>query len=152
MLNGDGLRTVLWVSGCLHRCIGCHNPITWDAECGLPFDESAEAELFEKLSADYISGITFSGGDPMYPQNRDEVTRLAKSVRERFPEKTVWLYTGYLWEDISVLPIAEFIDVCVDGRFVKELADPKLHWKGSSNQRVIDVKQTREIGKIVLWD
>ena len=152
MLNGDGLRTVLWVAGCPHRCQGCHNPITWDIDGGIPFDEAAEAELFEKLSADYISGITFSGGDPLHPANRDEVTRLAKRVRAEYPEKTIWLYTGYTWDEISDLEVVSLLDVLVDGRFEKNLFDAKLHWKGSSNQRVIDVKETLEHGKIVLWD
>lgn len=152
MLNGDGLRTVLWVSGCPHRCQGCHNPITWDIDGGIPFDKAAEKELFEKLSADYISGITFSGGDPLHPQNRDEVARIAKRVRAEFPEKTIWLYTGYNWEEISDLEAVTLSDVLVDGRFEKNLFDAKLHWKGSSNQRVIDVKETLEHGKIVLWD
>ncbi|MBE6888525.1 MAG: anaerobic ribonucleoside-triphosphate reductase activating protein [Ruminococcaceae bacterium] len=152
MLNGDGLRTVLWVSGCPHRCQGCHNPITWDIDGGIPFDEAAEKELFEKLSADYISGITFSGGDPLHPQNREEVARLAKRVRAEFPEKTIWLYTGYNWEEICDLEAVAVSDVLVDGRFEKNLFDAKLHWKGSSNQRVIDVKETLEHGKIVLWD
>jgi len=152
MLNGDGLRTVLWVSGCNHRCQGCHNPVTWDAECGLVFDEAAEQELFDKLSEDYISGITFSGGDPLLPANREEVTRLARLVRERFPDKTIWLYTGYNWEDINTLDVIPLVDVLVDGRFEKSLFDAKLHWKGSSNQRVIDVQETLEHKKIVLWD
>ncbi len=151
MLNGDGLRTVLWVAGCPHRCQGCHNPITWDVEGGIPFDEAAERELFQKLSEDYISGITFSGGDPLHPANRDEVARLAKKVREQLPEKTIWLYTGYNWEDICSLELMSLVDVCVDGQFVKQLFDAKLHWKGSSNQRVIDAKETLEHGKIVLW-
>ena len=152
MLNGDGLRTVLWVAGCTHRCQGCHNPITWDIDGGIPFDEAADDELFEKLSADYISGITFSGGDPLHPHNREEVTRLAKKCRELFPEKTIWLYTGFLWEDVCGLEVIPMIDVLVDGRFVKELFDAKLHWKGSSNQRVIDVQETLRLGKIVLFD
>lgn len=152
MLNGDGLRTVLWVAGCTHRCEGCHNPITWDIEGGIPFDEAAESELFEKLSADYISGVTFSGGDPLHPQNRDEVTRLARKVRAELPDKTIWLYTGFDWEDIKELEIIPLLDVVVDGHFVKSLLDAKLHWKGSSNQRVIDVKETLRLDKIVLFD
>lgn len=152
MLNGDGLRTVLWVAGCTHRCEGCHNPITWDIEGGIPFDGAAEAELFEKLSADYISGVTFSGGDPLHPRNRDEITRLAKKIRAEFPDKTIWLYTGFDWEDIKELEIIPLLDVIVDGRFVKPLLDAKLHWKGSSNQRVIDVKETLRLDKIVLFD
>lgn len=152
MLNGDGLRTVLWVAGCTHRCEDCHNPITWDIEGGIPFDEAAEAELFEKLSADYINGVTFSGGDPLHPHNRDEITRLAKKIKSGLPEKTLWLYTGFDWDDIKELEIIPLLDVVVDGRFVKPLLDAKLHWKGSSNQRVIDVKETLRLGKIVLFD
>lgn len=152
MLNGDGLRTVLWVAGCTHRCQGCHNPITWDIDGGIPFDEDAEKELFDKLSTDYISGLTFSGGDPLHPHNREEVTRLAKKCRELFPKKTIWLYTGFSWEEICDLEIVPLVDVLVDGRFVKELFDGKLHWKGSSNQRVIDVQETLRLGKIVLFD
>lgn len=152
MLNGDGLRTVLWVAGCTHRCEGCHNPITWDIDGGIPFDEAAEQELFEKLSADYISGLTFSGGDPLHPRNRNEVTRLARKCREEFPDKTIWLYTGYRWDEIEALDIVPLLDVVVDGEFVKSLLDARLHWKGSSNQRVIDVKETLSLGKIVLFD
>ncbi len=152
MLNGDGLRTVLWVAGCVHRCRGCHNPITWDADGGIPFDEAAENELFEKLRPDNISGITFSGGDPLHPNNRDEVTRLCRRFREEFPEKDVWLYTGYTYEEISDLDIIPLVDGIVDGRFIIEQLDAKLHWKGSANQRVIDVKETLKLGKIVLFD
>ena len=152
MLNGDGLRTVLWVAGCEHRCRGCHNPITWDIDGGIPFDEAAEQELFEKLSADYISGITFSGGDPLHKRNREEITRLAKKVRETLPEKTIWLYTGYNWEDIQDLEIVPLLDVIVDGQYVEAVRNPKLHWKGSANQRVIDVQETLRLGKLVLFD
>lgn len=152
MLNGDGLRTVLWVAGCNHRCEGCHNPITWDINGGLPFDENAENELFDKLKPDYISGITFSGGDPLHPNNRDEVTRLAKKARSLFPKKTVWLYTGYSFDEIKELEIMQYLDVLVDGEFKKDLLDEKLHWKGSANQRVIEVPETLKVGRIVLFD
>ena len=150
MLNGDGLRTVLWVSGCTHRCKECQNPITWDPNGGIPFDEDAENELFAKLSKDYISGITFSGGDPLHPNNRETILRLAKRVREELPEKTIWLYTGFLWEDVVTMPISRYLDVLVDGRFERQLLDNKLHWCGSSNQRVIDVRKTLKEGKIQL--
>lgn len=152
MLNGDGLRTVLWVAGCNHRCDGCHNPITWDIEGGIPFDEAAENELFEKLAPDYISGVTFSGGDPLHPDNRSEIARLCGKFRETFPQKSIWLYTGYVFSEIAELEMIPLIDVIVDGRFEKALADPKLHWKGSSNQRVIDVQETLKLSKIVLFD
>ncbi len=152
MLNGDGLRTVLWVAGCCHNCEECHNPVTWDINGGLPFDEAAEAELFEKLKPDYISGLTLSGGDPLHPLNREESTRLCRKFRELFPEKDIWLYTGYTFEEIRELEIIPLVDVLVDGRFEKDLKDVRLHWKGSSNQRVIDVPKTLSSGEIVLFD
>ncbi len=150
MLNGDGLRTVLWVAGCSHGCKNCHNPITWDICGGIPFDEAAKKELFEALEPDYISGITFSGGDPLHMQNRDEVGELIKEVREKYPNKTIWVYTGYTWEEVKELPYLKLADVLVDGEFVDELKDVTLHWKGSANQRVIDIKKTLESGEIVL--
>ena len=150
MLNGDGLRTVLWVSGCSHGCRGCHNPVTWDKEGGLPFDEKAKKELFDELSMDYISGVTMSGGDPLYPGNRSDMAALIEEIKNKFPNKTIWLYTGFLWEDIKDLPLVENLDVVVDGKFVEEEADKKLLWRGSRNQRVIDVKKSLEEGKIKL--
>ena len=150
MLNGDGLRVVLWVSGCTHACPGCHNPITWDIEGGIEFSEEAEMELFGALSKPYISGITFSGGDPLHPKNRKEIKRLIKKVKEKFPQKTIWLYTGFLWEEIKDEEYIKDVDVLVDGRFIEDLKDEKLYWKGSSNQRVIDVKKTLGSGEVVL--
>lgn len=140
MLNGDGLRVVLWVSGCNHCCKECHNPITWDANSGLFFDESAKKELFEQLEKDYISGITFSGGDPMHPSNRLDVRNLMAEIKENFPTKTIWMYTGDVWENILSSSVMNFVDVVVDGEFHAEEKDAKLLWKGSKNQRVIDVK------------
>lgn len=151
MLNGDGLRVVLWFAGCAHHCKNCQNPITWDPDGGLPFDEDAKQELFEELDKDYISGITFSGGDPLYLGTRDGLLELIKEIREKYPKKTIWLYTGYLWEEICDLELISYLDVVVDGKFVEELKDNNLPWKGSSNQRVIDVKMTRELGKTVLY-
>lgn len=150
MLNGDGLRVVLWVAGCTHNCRNCHNPITWDINGGIEFDEEAEHELLGALNKPYISGITFSGGDPLHPQNREDVGRLIIKIKEKFPLKTIWLYTGYLWEEIKDEEYIRLTDVVVDGKFVEELKDEKLHWKGSSNQRVIDVKKTLETGNVVL--
>jgi anaerobic ribonucleoside-triphosphate reductase activating protein len=152
MLNGSGLRTVLWVSGCTHCCEECQNQITWDVNGGIPFDGAAEEELFDNISKDYIDGVTFSGGDPLHPKNRDEITRLAKKIRKDLPNKTIWLYTGFTWDKICELEIVNYLDVVVDGRFVKELKDVSLHWRGSSNQRVIDVKKTLESGSVVLFD
>lgn len=150
MLNGDGLRVVLWVAGCPHCCPGCHNEITWDICGGIPFDDEARQELLAQLGHDYISGVTFSGGDPLHPENRAEIGELVRIVREKYPQKTIWLYTGFLWEEIRDLDFMPLVDVVVDGRFEQEQADPKLHWKGSANQRVIDVKKTLAGDEIIL--
>ena len=149
MLNGDGLRVVLWVAGCNHHCEGCHNPITWNPQGGLPFGGSEKEEIFTELSNDYISGITLSGGDPLYCDNVDEITALAKEIKERFPDKTIWLYTGFVWEEIAGFEIMQYTDVLVDGKFELDKKDNLLHWKGSSNQRVIDVQATKEKGEII---
>lgn len=140
MLNGDGLRVVLWVAGCSHCCRECHNPITWDPDGGLPFDETAKEEIFAQLDKMYISGITFSGGDPLHSANRREVRNLMEEIKERYPNKTIWLYTGDVWENIRHYPLMQYVDVVVDGEFQVEKKDAKLLWKGSSNQRVIDVQ------------
>ena len=152
IVDGPGYRFTVFVQGCPHNCPGCHNPVTWDACGGLPFDAAAKAELFEKLAKPHISGITLSGGDPLHPANRDAVTALAAEVRARFPKKTVWLYTGYTYEAIADLPVFAFVDVLVDGRYEAAKRDVRLHWKGSANQRVIDIPATRAAGKVVLHD
>ena len=139
------------LNGCAHHCKNCQNPITWDPEGGLPFDESARQEIFEELEKDYISGITFSGGDPLYVGTREGLFELIQEIRGRYPRKTIWLYTGYLWEEICHLELIPYLDVVVDGRFVEELKDNNLPWKGSSNQRVIDVQTTLRLGKTVLY-
>lgn len=152
MLNGDGLRVVFWVAGCTHRCHNCQNPVTWDINGGLPFDDAAKEEIFGELRKDYISGITLSGGDPMHPQHRAEIFELAKEIREKFPTKTIWSYTGFLWEELQNESGMKYIDVLIDGEFKEELLNTKLHWVGSSNQRIIDVQKTLESGKICLWE
>lgn len=136
MLNGDGLRVVLWVAGCEHHCKGCQNPLTWDPNGGVLFDDKAKEEIFIELKKDYISGITFSGGDPMHPANREEILLLAKWIKSEFPDKTIWCYTGYLFEQVKDLPVIDYIDVLVDGPFVQELADVNYKWAGSTNQIV----------------
>ncbi|MCR4788223.1 MAG: anaerobic ribonucleoside-triphosphate reductase activating protein [Lachnospiraceae bacterium] len=142
MLNGDGLRVVLWVAGCSHCCKDCQNPVTWDPAGGLPFDDTAKQEIFDQLDKDYISGITFSGGDPLHAANRLDVRNLMAEIKAKYPDKTVWLYTGDSWENIMHYSCMQYVDVLVDGEFVSELKDVKLRWKGSSNQRVIDVQKT----------
>lgn len=151
MLNGDGLRVVLWVAGCTHHCEGCQNPVTWDPEGGILFDRAAKEEIFEQLDQEYIDGITFSGGDPLYVGNREEVLALAKEIRERYPDKSIWLYTGYRFEEIWEEPLMAYLDVLVDGRYLEEERDVTLPWRGSANQRVIDVQKTREQKQIVLY-
>lgn len=149
MLNGDGLRVVLWTAGCSHCCKECQNPITWDPNGGLPFTCSEKAEIFAELDKEYISGITFSGGDPLHPANIGEVTALAKEIREKYPQKTIWLYTGSLWEEIENEEIVRYLDICIDGEFEVDKKDPSLQWRGSSNQRVIQVQATLREGRIV---
>ena len=150
MKNGDGLRVVLWVAGCGHHCPGCQNPETWDENGGIPFDKDAETDLRKKLSPKYIQGITFSGGDPMYPGNRSEILRICKFVREDFPNRDIWLYTGYLFEEIKDDPIIRLCDVVVDGRYDASKRDVSLPWVGSKNQRVIDVKESLKSGAVIL--
>lgn len=145
MVNGSGLRTVVWLAGCDHNCKGCFSPYTHDPAGGTQFDDAAKAELFKDSSEDWCDGITFCGGDPLYKDNRAEVIALAKEHREKFPNKTIWLYTGWCWNDIiaddSMKDVIKYIDVICDGPFVESLRDPSLHWVGSSNQHVIDVKE-----------
>ena len=152
MVNGDGLRVVLWVAGCTHGCQECHNPITWDITGGIPFDEAAKNELYEALSKPYISGITLSGGDPLHPMNVEPIKNLIADISATFPQKTIWLYTGFQWEDIAHLDFISMVDVVVDGKFIAAQKDNLLHWKGSANQRVIDVKKTLKTGWLVLHE
>ena len=145
MNNGDGLRVVLWVSGCSHRCDGCQNPQTWNPESGIKFDESAMNEILRELDHDYISGLTLSGGDPLYQRNLETISKIIDTVREKFPEKTIWLYTGYTREEIQTdsvrWNIVQKVDVVVEGEFEKDKADANYHWAGSTNQRVIEIKK-----------
>lgn len=150
MLNGDGLRVVLWVAGCEHHCPGCQNPETWDEEDGLPYDRAAWEEIIGELKNDYISGITFSGGDPLHTKNRAQIITIAAKIRQDFPNKTIWVYTGYRWEDVKDIPGIDYVDVLVDGRFIQSMADVSYPWAGSTNQRVIDVKESLESDSVVL--
>lgn len=166
MNNGDGLRVVLWLSGCSHHCYNCQNPQTWNPNSGIPFDESAKQEIFNELSKNYISGITLSGGDPLCENNLSEVLSLVEKIRNLFQNKTIWLYTGYLWENLINVncpldsewenrilrkSIIELCDVLIDGEYIDKQRDITLKWRGSSNQRVIDVRQSLAQNKIVLY-
>lgn len=150
--NGTGVRVVLWVSGCSLHCRGCHNPETWSVESGKRFDYSAKDELFDALSKSYIQGITFSGGHPLEVENITEVYSLCKEIKEKYPEKDIWLYTGYTFEDVNTYPIMQYIDVLVDGRYIESQKDITLKWRGSRNQRVIDVKKTFQRNEIILYE
>lgn len=167
--NGDGLRIVLWVAGCEHHCANCQNQQTWNPQSGIPFDENAMNEIRNELKKDYISGITFSGGDPLHPKNVQNVLKIVYEIRVSYPTKNIWLYTGYTWEQIMHPIISDInskqlkilqmrkelvskCNVLIDGRYVDELRDVSLHWRGSSNQRVINVQETLKQKQIVLWE
>ncbi len=150
-LNGEGVRVVLWVSGCSHYCQGCQNSQTWNPLSGIPFDDNAKHELFMELSRPYITGITFSGGDPLNKANIRTILALAKEIKQKFPKKTIWVYSGYTLseiinadendEDMKLrLELLRISDVFCDGKFMQDLYDSTLHWVGSSNQNVIYLK------------
>lgn len=143
MVNGTGLRVTLFVSGCSHNCMNCQNPQTHDPYSGILFDDEAKQEIFDDLGQPWCEGLTLSGGDPLYPSNRCVILFLVKEIKDKFPNKTIWLYTGYVYEDIkddlSIKPILENVDVIVDGPFMKNKYSYDLKWRGSSNQRVIDL-------------
>lgn len=159
MLNGDGLRVVLWLAGCSHHCQACQNPITWDANDGLIFDEEAKREVFAELEKSWCNGLTLSGGDPLYVGNRKDVSLLVKEIKSKFPDKNIWCYTGYTWEELmkevkedeNLKTILDNVDVLLEGRFVLSLALEKLHYVGSSNQRIIDVRSSLDTGVINLY-
>ena len=170
MNNGDGLRVVLWLSGCSHHCYNCQNPQTWDVNSGIPFDESAKEELFRELDKDYISGLTLSGGDPLHEANLDGVLDLVNEIRLLYPNKSIWVYSGYQWQNIFMneedepfehekefmlmgkrQAILRQCDVMVDGRYIDSQHNPSKKWAGSDNQRVIDIRQSLEQNKIILY-
>ena len=156
--NGEGVRVVLWVSGCDHCCDECQNPETWDSNYGSKFTDDTVNEILSYLNHDYISGLTLSGGDPLKKENIPELTRLVKLVKEKFPQKDIWCWTGYTLDELTkrIDPNTNyflgFIDYLIDGEFVEELKDITLKWRGSSNQRIYKkvnydfVDVTKEIG------
>ena len=151
MLNGMGLRVTLFVSGCNNYCAGCQNPQTWDINSGIPFTSADFDELCSRLDHPYIRGLTLSGGDPLYEPNVHIVTDICKRVKERFPDKDIWMYTGRLWGAVCDYSIMKYVDVLIDGPFEQALLSPDAHWVGSSNQRIIDVQKSLAAGKVVLW-
>ena len=151
--NGPGVRTVLWVSGCAVRCEGCQNPESWDFNSGKLFDEAAKQELFEALSKSYIQGVTFSGGNPL--EHPYEIFTLTNEIKSKFPNKDIWLYSGYTYDEICAVR-ERFkgitnVDVLVDGPYIEEQRDITLPFRGSKNQRLIDVKETLKQGQIIQY-
>lgn len=161
--NGTGVRVTLFVSGCTNRCPGCFQPQTWDFCYGRPFTDETEAEIFRELDKSYVDGLTLLGGEPFEPQNQPTLTSLLRRVKERYPNKTIWCFSGFRLHDELLCEgsyprtehtdkMLSYIDVLVDGRFVQELKDISLQFRGSRNQRIIDLNRTRETGEIVIWE
>ena len=153
--NGTRIRTVLWVSGCDIHCRNCHNPQTWDFNSGIPFTDDTMQEILYDLSKPYIKGLTLSGGHPLDPHNAPKVLEIVKRVKMVFPYKDIWIYSGYEWENIikdeTLREILKYTDVLVDGAYIDELRDISLAFRGSSNQRIIDVQKTLDSNEVVLW-
>jgi anaerobic ribonucleoside-triphosphate reductase activating protein len=151
--NGPGVRVSLFVSGCRNRCKGCFNPETWDFNYGELFNMRVIDDILEALAPDHIAGLTVLGGDPMEPENIIGVDALSRAVKEKYPDKTIWIYTGYTYERLkNIVDVMEYIDVLVDGPFIESKKDISLKFRGSSNQRIIDVPKSRESEKVVLWE
>lgn len=148
--NGPGVRVSLFVSGCRNRCKGCFNPETWSFDFGEPYTLWTGEEILDALNPRYIAGLSILGGDPFEPENIETVTDLCQMVKKFFPNKTIWIYTGYLYEDLKDLPIMEYIDVLVDGPFIEAEKDLRLAFRGSRNQRIIDVQASRSSGSVTL--
>ncbi len=160
--NGPGVRVTLFVSGCSHHCEGCFNEETWDFQYGEPFTQEVTDSILEMLAPDYIAGLTLLGGEPLEPGNRTALLPLLRAVKEKYPGKDIWCYTGYLFErDIlekfcaqweGMKEFLSYLDVLVDGEFILEQKDISLQFKGSRNQRIIRVQESLRRGEIVLWE
>ena len=154
LLNGEGCRVVLWVSHCEHKCPFCQNSYCWSGKVGDEYSQKHIEEIYKELSEKYISGITFTGGDPLSSLNYKEIVKLSQQIKKDFPNKTQWLWTGYTIEELFELPQKEIlntIDVLCDGRFEIDKLSPNKKWLGSENQRCIDVKSTLQNNQIILY-
>lgn len=161
--NGEGVRISLFVSGCTHRCKNCFNEVAWDFTYGEPFDEKVEAQILQELASEYIAGISLLGGEPLEPQNQRALYPFVKKVKELYPTKTIWCYTGFVFDEKSGVlketqkntectkELISLFDVLVDGAYMEELKDIRLKFRGSSNQRVIDVKKSLLKGECALY-
>ena len=161
--NGPGCRTSFFVSGCRHHCKGCFNPETWNFDYGHVYTDEVENELVESIKESYIDGISILGGEPMEPENQPYIRKLVQRVRKEVPESKTWVYSGYTWEELTdennkschtadTMDILRNIDVLVDGEFHEDEKDITLLFRGSANQRLIDVQATLEQGEIVLME
>ena len=150
--NGPGCRVSLFVQGCVFNCPSCFNRVAQSFEGGQEFTEQTMELLIELAKSDYVSGLSLLGGEPLHPRNRETVLAIVKEFKKAYPQKTIWLWTGYLIEEVFEDLIDSEIDVIVDGRFVEELKDLRLKYRGSSNQRVIDLKETIRTGDIILYE
>ena len=162
--NGEGIRTTLFVSGCRNHCKNCFNPETWNFNYGEPFTEEVEAFIFSTFTNPVLSGLTILGGEPMEPENQEALLPFLRRFKERFPNKTVWLFTGNLYEELTgqlgehpkCLPITgellSLVDILVDGRYEEEKHSIGIRFRGSTNQRIIDMNKTRVEGQIVIWE
>ena len=148
--NGPGVRVSIFMQGCHFHCKDCFNSETWDFESGKEYTDDTINRVLELCEKEYIVGLSILGGEPMHPKNIDGTTKLAKMFKEKFPNKNLWVWTGFQFETIKTQEVFNYIDVLVDGRFKTELFDPRLKWKGSSNQRVIDVKKSLKNKKIII--
>ena len=150
--NGPGVRVSVFLQGCAFHCKNCFNPETWDFDGGLEFDDSVIDEILSLCKDDYITGLSILGGEPMHPKNIDGTTRLAKAFKKMYPNKNIWAWSGFLFDEaLKGKEVLQYLDVLVDGQFVEELRNPNLKWRGSSNQRVIDVQKSLKKDTIVLF-
>lgn len=151
--NGPGVRVSVFMQGCAFHCENCFNPETWDFNGGKEFNETTIEEVLNLCSKDFITGLSILGGEPMHPNNIEGTTMLAKAFKEKYPNKTLWVWSGFLFDkDLKGKEVLNYIDVLVDGQFVNSLSNPTLKWKGSSNQRVIDVQKSLKNKDIVIYE
>ena len=155
--NGPGIRVSIFMQGCSFHCKDCFNSETWDFKAGKEFNDEVINKVLDLASLPHIVGLSILGGEPMHPNNREGTIKLAKAFKKRYPNKDIWVWSGYLFDELKDIEGWSYIDTLVDGRFVLEQANPTLKFRGSSNQRVIDVKKSLEAGNVVLrsefiWD
>ena len=151
--NGPGVRVSIFFQGCEFHCKNCFNPETWNFDKGEEFTDEVIEKVLDLCKEDHIAGLSILGGEPMHPKNIEGTTKLAKAFKEKYPDKTIWAWSGFLFDEyVKDKEVVKYLDVLVDGQFVDELRNPTLKWKGSANQRVIDVKKSLKNKKVILWE